>query len=407
MSAPAGVVRPARWAPSAYQAAVVLSGTSAVLGLGRELLILRRLGLSSANDGLQFALSVTYTIALLGEPLRMAALNLLDRRIGARISAIIGSAIVLAALLMTVLYAAGKSSLPVSWLVAAGTAGAANLALAWVLPRMQRAGPFLAVHSVAVMPNIFISAGLLLPAATDQSFAARVIGLFLLAPIVQLAALAVLSRFGDRPLLAPPPTVREGLRPVLWHAVGAGGGQASQLFLRTALLAGPGGTLAAFVLALRVTDTIRAVFVDTYIASRIRRWAAGERTANPAVDGRWLGPAYLTSLVLAGLMISIFWKGRPGTLLNPATAVLLLGTYLVLALRVRYQSLNTSAQPLHLVRKIAGLELLTAAFTGLLGYLPGVPRALPAWMVYLAKPAAGLTVIPAEPSAATPLTPES
>jgi hypothetical protein len=407
MSAWVGASRPARWAPSAYQAAVVLSGTSAVLGLGRELLILRRLGLSTANDGLQFALSITYTVALLGEPLRLAALNLLDRRIGARISAVIGVAIVLAAGLMTVLYAAGKSVLPATWLVAAGTAGAANLVLAWVLPRLQRAGPFLPVHAVTVLPNIFIPAGLLLPAASDESFAARVIGLFLLAPIVQLSALAVLSRFGDRPPLGPAPTVREGLRPVVWHAVGAGGGQAAQLFLRTALLVGPGGTLAAVVLVLRVTDTIRAVFIDTYIASRIRRWAAGERSANPAVDGRWLSPTLLLALVLAGLLVSLIWEGRPGTLLTPATAVLLLGTYLILALRVRYQSLNTSAQPLHFVRRMAGLELLAAAVTGVLAYIPGLPIALLPWTLYLAKPAAGLRVIPPEPSGAAALAPEA
>ena len=81
------------WKPSAYQAAVVLSGVSAVLGLGREALVLHRLGLSAANDALQLALSITYTIALLGEPLRLAALNLLQRRIGAPIWAAIGGGI--------------------------------------------------------------------------------------------------------------------------------------------------------------------------------------------------------------------------------------------------------------------------------------------------------------------------
>jgi hypothetical protein len=386
---------------------VVLSGTSAVLGLGRELLVLHRLGLSTANDGLQFALSITYTVALLGEPLRLAALNLLNRRIGARISALIGAAIVVAALLLTGLYAAGRSAVPAGWLVAAGMAGAANLALAWVLPRSQRAGPFLPVHAVTVMPNIFIPAALLLPAASDDSFATRVIGLFLLAPIVQLGALTILSRMGDRPPLAPPPTIREGLRPVAWHAVAAGSGQAAQLFLRTALLAGPAGTLSAFALVLRATDTIRAVFVDTYIASRIRRWSAGERDANAAVDGRWLRLPLLAALVMAGLLVAVFWKGRAGTLLTPGTVVLLLGTYLVLALRVRYQSLNMSAQPLHFVRRMAGLELGAAALTGALAHIPGLPVAILPWTVYLAKPAAGLRIIPVEATGAAALAPES
>ena len=148
MTAPSGSPLSKGWQPSAYHAAVVLSGVSAVLGLGREALVLNRLGLSAANDALQLALSITYTIALLGDPLRLAALNLLQRRIAASIWAAIGGGIILAAVVMTMLYRASTSVVPGRWLVIAGTAGAANLFLAWVLPRRQRAGPFLPVHCV-------------------------------------------------------------------------------------------------------------------------------------------------------------------------------------------------------------------------------------------------------------------
>ena len=406
MTAASGSALQKGWKPSAYQAAVVLSGMSAVLGLGREALVLHRLGLSAANDSLQLALSITYTIALLGDPLRLAALNLLQRRLGAPIWGAIGGGIVLAAILMTMLYRASTSVLSGRLLLIAGAAGAANLFLAWVLPRRQRSGPFLLVHFVAVMPNIFMVAGLLIPAESDQVFALRVLSLFLFAPVLQLAALTFLARFGDHPNLATSPSVAEGLRPMVWHAVGAAGGQGSQLFLRTAFAAAPTGTLTAFTMTLRVTETIRAIFVDTYIASRVRRWAAGERSTSPAIDGRWLTRGALVGVVGGALLLAVLWSGS-GRWISPASAMLLLGAYLVLALRVRYQSLNTSAQPMELVKRMAGLEIVAGTAVGILSAVSAVPLALLPWVVYVAKPAAGLSLIASRPEDEAPLAPEA
>lgn len=396
--------------PSAYQAAVVLSGLSALLGLGREVLLVKHLGISEANDRLQIALSITYSVALLGEPLRLAALNLLQRRLSARLWAAIGTAIVLAAAVVTVLYRARAGMVPWSWVVIAGMAGAANLFLAWVLPRSQRAGPFLPVHAVSVMPNVFIVAGLLLPAPSSETFAARVVGLFLIAPLLQLAGLAVLSRFGDHPELGPPPSAAEGLRPIAWHAAGAAGGQAAQLLLRTALLAVP-GLLTGFNLVLRVTETVRAIFVDSYIASRVRQWASGARITGPAIDGRWLSPLGIGTVASGALILALVWSAQPDTdlerLFSPAAVMVVIGGYFVLALRVRYQSLNTSAQPMELVRRMAGLELIAALAVGLLSVLPGGPVALLSWVAYVAKPAAGLRLVSSQPDGGTVLTPEA
>lgn len=392
MTSPAENPAPRGWVPSAYQAAVALSALSAVLGLGRELLVVRRLRFGEVNDALAFALSITYTVALLGEPLRLGALNLLDRRLGSRLMAVVGAGIVIAASLTTVMYRSGGRPLPLSWMLAAGTAGAANLVLAWVLPRMQRLGPFLPVHAVTVMPNVIIVTGILVPAATPELFAGRVIALFLLCPVLQLAALAALRAFGkEHAPLGPPAPVAEGLRPMRWHALGAAGGQGAQFFLRSSLLLAGTGTLAKFNLVLRVTETIRAVFVDTYIASRIRRWANGEKTSDGIIDGRWLGPAALGSVVVAGLLVALLWPALPGTW--PASLELVLGTYLVLALRVRYQSLNTGSQPVHLNRRIAGTEVISAVLAFVFAKVTGSPVALLAWVIYVAKPAAGLGVL--------------
>jgi len=388
---------------------MALSGASALLGLGREILVVKRLGISEANDRLQLALSITYSIALLGEPLRLAALNLLQRRLSARLWGAIGSGIAFAAAITTVLDRAGAGTVPWSWLLIAGVAGAANLFLAWVLPRSQRSGPFLPVHAVTVMPNVFIVGVLLLPAPSGEVFATRVVGLFLLAPLLQLAALAVLSRFGDHPELGPPLSAAEGLRPIAWHAAGAAGGQAAQLLMRTALLTVP-GLLTGFNLILRVTETVRAIFVDTFIASRVRRWASGERITSPAVDGRWLSPLALVTIAGGALILALVWNGRPDTnlekLLSPASMMVVIGAYLVLALRVRYQSLNTSAQPMGLVRRMARLEVIAALAVGVLSALPGAPVALLSWIVYVAKPAAGLRLVSPQLDSGMTLAPE-
>ncbi len=404
----AGAVPPAvpRWKPSLYQAAVVLSGLSAVLGLGRDVLVVRRLGLGVANDGLQFTLSVIYTISLLGDPLRLAALNLLERRTGIRLNAVLAFGILAVAALLTSLFHAGAGRIPLGWLLLAGVAGAANLLFAWVLPRCQRAGPFLPVHAVTVMPNILIVIGLLFPAASAEAFAERVVRLFLLAPLLQLGALSLLSRFGERRQLAPPPSVREGLRPMAWHVAGAGGGQAAQFFLRRALLLAPPGTLSAFALVLRGADTLRAVFVDTYIAVRVRRWTSGERPTNAAVDGRWLGPVPLGVVAVLALIVALAWQRASGAFVASAPLMVVIGTYFALALRVRYQELNTSAQPLPLVLRMAGLEIGAGLLAGVMSVV-AVPVALFAWLIYVAKPAAGLRLVDTQHLAETDLPPEA
>lgn len=393
--------------PTAYQAAVVLSGAAAVLGLGRELLMLRRLGLAEGNDALQFALSIVYTVALFGEPLRLGSLNLLGRRIGGALTASLGLLVGAVAVVTTVAYAATGPGLPREWIVVAGAAGAANLILAWVLPRSLRAGPFLPVHAVSVMPNVLIVAGMLLPAESDTVFAERVIYLFFATPVLQLALLALLRGARD-PEVAGAVRVTEGLRPVGWHAAGAAGTMATQFFIRSAVIGGgPAGALTAFVVALRATETLRAVLVDTYIASKIQRWSEGRRETSAVIDGRWLTSGLILLVVVAGLGVALAWPWPPGTYADPSAVVLLLGLYLVLALRVRYQERNVSAQPLGVVRRIAGLEVGTAAVVGLVAALPVVPLAVLPWLAYVLKPAIGLGMVAARETDVRELTPEA
>jgi hypothetical protein len=393
--------------PTAYQAAVFLSGIAAVLGLGRELLMLQRLGLGEGNDALQFALSIVYTVALFGEPLRLGSLNFLGRRIGGGLTAALGLLVVAVAAVTTAAYARTGPGLPVEWIMVAGAAGAANLVLAWVLPRSLKAGPFLPVHAVSVMPSVLIVAGLLLPADSDTAFAERVVYLFLAAPVLQLVLLGLLRGAKDPDAVAAA-GIAEGLRPVGWHAVSAGGTMATQFFIRSAVIGGgPAGALSAFVVALRATETLRAVFVDTYIASRLRRWSEGRRDTSALVDGRWLSGGVILLVVATALGVALAWPWAPGSYADPSAVVLLLGLYLVLALRVRYQERNVAAQPLAVVRRIAGLEVGTAAAVGVAAALPLLPLAVLPWLAYVVKPAIGLRLVAARETDVRTLAPEA
>jgi hypothetical protein len=183
---------------------------------------------------------------------------------------------------------------------------------------------------------------------------------------------------------------------------------ATQFFIRSAVIGGgPAGALSAFVVALRATETLRAVFVDTYIASRIRRWSEGRRETSALVDGRWLSGGLILLVVAAALGVALAWPWAPGTYADPSAVVLLLGLYLVLALRVRYQERNVAAQPLGVVRRIAGLEVGTAAAVGLAAAFPVVPLAVLPWLAYVLKPAIGLRLVAARETDPRTLAPEA
>ena len=374
-----------------YQWAVVLSGCAAVLGLGREVLIVGRLGLGSTNDGLQFALSITYTVALLGEPLRNASLNLLGRRTEGRLIRFLVLITALAALVTTALYAWRRPEVPAWWIVAAGLAGALNLGVAWSAPRSVHAGPFLPAHAITVMPNVLMVAALLIRSSSDEAFAGRVVALFLIAPLLQLVLFRLLLPKGARNETGPAATVRDAMTTMGWHGVAAIGGMGTQYVIRTALSTGIPGTLSAFVLVLRGIDTIRAVFVETFVSSRLRKWAEGRTSA--AAHARRLLPPVLAALILvAGLALVLFWKGLPGTLLDPAAVVLVFGLYPLLLYRVVWQSMNTNARPVRATIRAAGVEVGVLGLTAIGTLIPVIPAAVLSWVAYVVRPIAGLTV---------------
>jgi hypothetical protein len=241
---------------------------------------------------------------------------------------------------------------------------------------------------------VVIVAGLLLPGASDGGFAGRVVWLFLLAPLVQLAGFHFFSLGRGHGML---PVADRGELPTAigWHGVSAAGGMTTQFLLRSALAAAPTGTLSAFTLVLRVAETLRAVFVDSWVASRLKRWTTeGAARAVSAVTRLLPAPA-AAGLALAGLAVALVPAGPRASLLAPAAIVVLVGLYPLVVYRVGWQALNTSGRPTRALARVAALEAVIAALLGAVLMVPRMPVAVLSWLAYVARPAAGVRIVAA------------
>jgi hypothetical protein len=140
-----------------------------------------------------------------------------------------------------------------------------------------------------------------------------------------------------------------------------------------------------FVLLARGADTLRSVLVDTYIAVRIRRWAAA-RKGDEALQADWPAAGYLglgwgvVSLVLVAAL-------RP-SLPCILVSLILSGMVVGAVARVRYHRLNIGSQPTALALKVAAAELCVGVVAMLLAIGGGTSAPLAVWVVYVMRPVA-------------------
>jgi hypothetical protein len=380
---------------SGYSLAIPLSIASVALGLAREVLILSRLGLSARNDLLQYYLSVTFTVALFGDAMRLATANLLQRSSPTGLVApIVGVALFMAATITGWFLWQGQDHSP-ALILMAGIAGAVNLVVVALLVRRQREGRFLASHVVAVMPAAIILVGMAgIWFMGEQGFVAGVVGLFLLAPVLQAVAL-LLMRPGTVPPVPPVDDAISWRRSMAPHAVAAGAQQAGQAIVRTALAGALPGTLALFALMARVTDSIRGIFLDTFIGSRLAGWAAGKTHIPEILDptrARAMRFGVVTVLSAAGLAMT--WN-RPVSILLGAGFLLILGAgaMLLFSVRIALFASNARETPTALNWRLAAVDFATAlvalfGWTFAKGYGP-----LLIWIVFVARPTLQLVIL--------------
>jgi len=383
------VTGPRSAASRAYRLAVRPSVASAALELGRELLILQKVGLSSTNDLLQFYLSVTYTISLLGDALRLAALNMLQ---GAGLSPAAGSALLvaLASGVPITLWYAGSAPAGQGWLLAvAGLAGVLNLLTVVLLVHRQRAGRFLPAHVITVLPNVMIFGGVALAMlGNDRQFMLTVVLLFLAAPVLQITLLALLRTPPEPPSTVPAGAAMvAGLGQIGLHGLGAVGAQAGQVLIRTALTSQAPGMLTVFVLLSRAVDTVRAILLDTFIGARLSEWSAGRGRLPALLDPAGLSPLVL--LVVVALTGGAVLGGRgvdqAVAVIPWLVAVLLPGAWLAFLQRAGYFHLNARATPRALILRLGLLDAAIAVALTLGTMLVGIGPLALVWLFYVIR----------------------
>jgi hypothetical protein len=366
-----------------------------VFGLAREGLILAKLGLSARNDLLQYYLSVTFTVALFGDAMRLGTANLLQRARPAGLVGPIGGAALLMATAVTGWFLWQARGPTASLILVAGAAGALNLLVVALLVRRQREGRFLASHVIAVMPSTLILIGtLLIWSLSNAGFIAGMVGLFLIAPAVQVTAL-LLMRPGVAPVETATAETADWRRSLAPHAVAAAGQQGGQAAVRTALAGAHPGTLAMFALLARVIDSVRAIFLDTFIGSRLAGWAAGKSHIPAMLDPGGAGPlrfGVVSVTSLAGLVL--VWNRPVGVLLAFGLLLILgAGAMLLFSVRIAMFAWNARGTPVELNWRLAAVDATTAlaALTGwkfMPGYVPVV-----IWLVFVLRPALQLLIL--------------
>ena len=299
---------------SSYSILVLVAGSSAVLGLARELLIGKAFGLSLTNDRLQVLLSVTFTISLLGEAIRTFALSLLSNRA----FGVVGMWVLALGICTSVIVATAFASLlsvdVILPLTIACLTGVLNLLAVVSITAMQRQGHTVRAQLTAALPNYWLALAVPVALLNKGDATLGVLLSFAAAPLLQLiVASQVLLKAAD-PIVSkaslqvlPDGAARVNVaRVIVWSFVGVFGLQFSQFLLRDALLSQGPGLMSVVGPALRLYDSIRAVFVDTIVATKLPGWIAGSSIGKAGnIRARQVMPYVLVSFIIAMLAVQV------------------------------------------------------------------------------------------------------
>ncbi len=366
---------------------MLLAGFSAGLGLLRELYVLKVLGFSTTNDALQYYLSIVYTISLLGDPIRLAALNLLQERGRVATVGIVSIVAIPVMVIVTAAYAMTGGVHDPRLLIASGIGGGLNLYVAVGLSDGQRSRSFIGTQAVMAVPNIILIIGVfLVPALTSYSLSDAIVYLYMIVPAVQVMLFAMMpelpnapKRTGDRTA-----TVWSGLKQLLLHSTSAGGSQLGQFALRTSLAGTVVGSLSIVSFLVRIYDTVRVIFVDSFVGSRVAAWTTGGAHVPTLLDARH----HATPLaIISALALVAGLAPASGLVATTAIslAILSVALYAASSLRVMYSFVNTVDQPARLVAVVGAADIAVGAVAVGMALVPSLPRLALLWTLYVGR----------------------
>ncbi len=349
--------------------------------------MLRTLGLSSTNDTLQYYLSIVYTISLLSDPIRLAALNLLQERNRTATYIIVTILMVPVSLVITVAYALSAGVHDMSLLVAACVGGGLNLLVAVGCSDGQRSRSFVGTQAVMALPNIVLIIGVFaVPALTKISLSDTIIYVYAVVPALQMLFFLLMPLREGAPVTPrhAPMAIRAGLKNLLSHSTSAGGSQLGQFALRTTLNGATVGSLTLVSFLIRIYDTLRVIFVDSFVGSRVAGWTTGESHVPRMLDARHHAVPLLAVSALA--LVSGF---APVTSAQATAAValgiLLVALYAASSLRVLYSFVNTVTTPGRLIIAVGLADVTIGLAAAGMAFIPSLPRLLILWLLYVGR----------------------
>jgi hypothetical protein len=372
-----------------YNIAVAISIISAGFGLAREFVFLHLLGFSTGNDQLQYYLSIVYTVSLLGDPVRLTSMNILQRSDRTALLSVVGIVAIVAASGVSLAYFSLGTGVQILPLFLAAAAGVANLVAVALLVYRQRYSHFLLTHLITVSPNYIILVGVVL---IHWWFAPRadlvlvVVSLFCLAPIFQITALTFMRNVrAYQPPGRSKGETMTGLHNLGMHSLSAVGSQGAQIVIRTGFAHSGSGALTIFSLVIRVFDTLRAVFVDSLIGSRMAAWARGDRHIPALLDPRRVRKPGFVVLAVMTLAVALVPSHENIQLAAQLAIVLGVSLWLSSMFRLLYYFVNSTVAPRRLIVRLGAVDIFSAMLLAAAVNAASARGAILVWVFYIAR----------------------
>lgn len=251
---------------------ILLSLSSAVLGMFRDIILIYLLGFNKLNDLLQIYLSVYFVIGLLIDPLRLTYLNLISVRSFKQLLCLFLSVIFVFMLFFIWLLLSVNPALNQHYVILAAIDGCLGVFVALFVFHKQRFGAYLSSQIVSVFPSfIMIPAIIVLAYLPHHLFIVYFLLMFLVVHMLQLLLLTFIN--------IPKQAIKKEsirLNDLLFlgsHCISVFGEQLFQIVARLIFFQVGQGFTTLISLFMKCLTTLRFVFVDSYIGTKLSTWS--------------------------------------------------------------------------------------------------------------------------------------
>ena len=280
-----------------FRTLILISMLGTALGIFREVFLIIILGVSRSNDNLQIYLSIIYNVSLLGEVARLSVLNLLEKHhfyhfFGYGIFFYTTLAIAIGSIHFLL-----SDNLDIIKLILVISIGALNVIVVMISVYIQTQGREVVAQKIGLLPNFILLPALLIVYTLfgDQFILATLIA-YIFVPLAQIFFLkrhipAKYEGGGES-------DIKHIFAAFILHSPLVFGTILAQIAVRNSLFILGVGYLTIYNFLQKILDSIRVIFVETYIASKLKIWQQKEK--------KFLEKRTITYIILFIFGVSLF-----------------------------------------------------------------------------------------------------